>query len=300
MKTAISIAMATYNGEKHLREQLESLAKQTVLPLELVVCDDCSSDATVNIVNDFAASAPFVVRLYRNEFNLGYSDNFLKAAGLCCGQWIAFCDQDDVWLPNKLARVSEAIIARRPGDELMLVAHSSLVANEKLELMEQRSPHFSRDAYVRRADRYAISVIQGFSLVCNAILVKEVDSKWRPIIYNNDKSLHVTSPSHDGWICTLANALGDTLYLCEPLAIWRRHNQAKTFRAQRAGILSKNQIMTNHRTGYFFKDVALHVKESIAHVNPVQYSEHSRVVSEYAESSLRHRNRFVMTSFVDI
>ena len=202
MSASISIAMATFNGEKYLKKQLESLARQTVPPLELVICDDCSSDATVAIITHFASSAPFPVRIYRNEVNLGNSDNFFKAAGLCCGQWIAFCDQDDVWLQNKLARLS-LVIDRCPGNELMLVAHTSLVANENLELMEQRSPHFSRDAYVRRADRYAISVIQGFSLVCNAILVKEVDSKWRPIIYNNDKSLHVTSPSHDGWICTV-------------------------------------------------------------------------------------------------
>src|SRR5664280_13480 len=103
----ISIAMATYNGERFIREQLDSLARQTYLPCELIVSDDGSTDRTLEIVEDFAKSAPFSVRAYRNEQNLGYADNFLKAASLCDGEWIAFCDQDDVWFDNKLARVRQ-------------------------------------------------------------------------------------------------------------------------------------------------------------------------------------------------
>src|SRR5581483_5816839 len=99
----ISIAMATYNGGQFIREQLDSLSRQTFLPCELVVCDDGSTDHTLAIVETFAASAPFAVRIHRNKKRLGFGPNFLKAASLCDGEVIAFSDQDDVWLETKLA-----------------------------------------------------------------------------------------------------------------------------------------------------------------------------------------------------
>jgi glycosyltransferase involved in cell wall biosynthesis len=110
--------MATYNGARFLREQLDSIATQTLLPYELVICDDGSTDATLEIAGQFAKEVSFPVRIYQNESNLGFADNFLKAASLCEGDWIAFSDQDDIWLPHKLATVS-----RRFNDGVLLVLH---------------------------------------------------------------------------------------------------------------------------------------------------------------------------------
>jgi rhamnosyltransferase len=103
----ISIAMGTYNGERFLKQQLDSFAAQSLLPAELVVCDDGSSDRTIDILKEFAAQAPFLVRIHRNETNLGYRANFLKCAARCRGDLIAFSDQDDVWRPYKLAEQVE-------------------------------------------------------------------------------------------------------------------------------------------------------------------------------------------------
>ena len=98
----ISIAMATYNGDRYIGEQLDSLARQKLLPLELVVTDDGSSDGTLDILKAFSEGAPFPVRIFRNTTRLGYEENFLKAASLCNGDVIAFCDQDDIWMDRKL------------------------------------------------------------------------------------------------------------------------------------------------------------------------------------------------------
>ncbi len=102
----ISIAMATYNGAKYLREQLESFSAQTRLPDELVVCDDGSGDDTLNILEEFARTAPFQVRIFRNDVNLGYGQNFGRAMGLCSGDLIFLSDQDDIWFPEKIEVVS--------------------------------------------------------------------------------------------------------------------------------------------------------------------------------------------------
>jgi glycosyltransferase involved in cell wall biosynthesis len=102
--TRVSVALCTYNGEKYLGKQLQSIAAQTRVPDELVVCDDCSSDATPEIIEEFARVAPFPVRFFRNRVNLRSTKNFEKAIELCDGDFIALCDQDDIWLPEKLAR----------------------------------------------------------------------------------------------------------------------------------------------------------------------------------------------------
>src|SRR6478609_12105203 len=108
----VSVAMATYNGAKFLQAQLDSLAAQTQLPDELVVGDDGSSDDTLAILEAFAASAPFPVRVDRNETRPDYGDNFMRTALRCTGDYIAFCDQDDVWLPEKIERCAAAMTAQ--------------------------------------------------------------------------------------------------------------------------------------------------------------------------------------------
>ena len=75
----VSIAMCTYNGARFLPEQLSCLANQSRLPDEVIICDDCSSDNTVDILNDWAKSVPFSVKIVQNEKNLGYAQNFAKA-----------------------------------------------------------------------------------------------------------------------------------------------------------------------------------------------------------------------------
>jgi len=101
--TTISIAMTTYNGATFIREQLDSLASQIVLPCELVITDDGSTDTTLEIIADFLVTAPFPVHVHRNAQRLNYRANFMQCANRCSGDVIAFCDQDDIWDQNKLA-----------------------------------------------------------------------------------------------------------------------------------------------------------------------------------------------------
>ncbi|MEJ5330083.1 MAG: glycosyltransferase [Desulfobaccales bacterium] len=122
--------MTTYNGERFLQEQLDSFLWQTRLPDELVVCDDGSTDRTLEILEAFAQKAPFPVRIYRNPQRLGFSKNFEKAALMCSGELIAFSDQDDVWLLEKLQLVEEAF---RKNPDISLCFHDNYVCNENFD-----------------------------------------------------------------------------------------------------------------------------------------------------------------------
>lgn len=218
----ISIAMATYNGETFIQEQLDSLLNQTVHPDELVVCDDGSTDTTVEIIKKFAKIAPFEVYIFENEINLGYVDNFFKAASLCRGEWISFCDQDDVWLPNKLEKVNK-IISEERDNNLLLIAHSSEKVTEDLEIMGQRSPNFKRSELIGKNEHYGLWVLHGFSCVAHSKLISEFDWTKRPSDFNSGKK-----QAHDVWVCMLVNALGNMYTIQEPLVYWRRHNVAET------------------------------------------------------------------------
>jgi glycosyltransferase involved in cell wall biosynthesis len=94
--------MTTYNGEKFLKEQLDSIIKQSRQIDELVVCDDGSTDSTIKILNEFLNIAPFSMNIVINEKNLGSTKNFEKAMSLCKNDIIILCDQDDVWLYDKV------------------------------------------------------------------------------------------------------------------------------------------------------------------------------------------------------
>ncbi len=129
-KEKISIALATYNGEHYLAEQLESFASQTRLPDQLVVCDDCSNDNTISILESFAASAHFPINIYINRNNLGTGRNFARALNLCTGDIIAFSDQDDVWLPHKLEKIEQTFIH---NPNISYVISDAIIVDDNLQ-----------------------------------------------------------------------------------------------------------------------------------------------------------------------
>ena len=134
----ISIAMASYNGARFIAEQLDSFARQTRLPDELVVTDDCSNDGTPELIDEFAKRAPFPVHLHRNSKTLGVARNFGKALELCSGDLVFLSDQDDVWLVDKLACVEKHF---RDNADIQVAINDAFLATASLEI----SQHTQRD-----------------------------------------------------------------------------------------------------------------------------------------------------------
>src|SRR5262245_41984379 len=130
VKPAISVALCTWNGSAFLREQLQSIAAQSLPPHELVIFDDCSSDDTVALARQFAESTPFPVRVHVNPRNLGTRENFAASIAACTGEIIALSDQDDVWRPNKLERLGSAL-AENP--DAAFAFSDALMVDEQLQ-----------------------------------------------------------------------------------------------------------------------------------------------------------------------
>jgi glycosyltransferase involved in cell wall biosynthesis len=205
----ISIAMATFNGSKYLQQQLDSFVTQKRQPDELVVCDDCSTDNTLELLQKFQICAPFQVRIYRNETNQGYINSFEKALSFCNGSIIFISDQDDVWLEEKI-NIVESIFIDSP--EVMVIINDSFVSDEYCEkrlyskLSNVKFNKLSEDAYI-------------------AGCATAVRSKFLSLV------LPFPQPpicSHDLWINRLAILAGVRVVLARPLQLYRRHDNNVT------------------------------------------------------------------------
>jgi len=199
----VSVAMATYNGERFLPAMLESLAAQTRPPDELVVRDDASEDGTVGILHAFARRVPFRVEVMADGPRLGYAQNFIAASGKCRGSVIFFADQDDSWRPPKLATVTQHVRRRSP---MALFHDFALVDEDGARLADS-----FYDLLTERGFSPAVS-LKGCSMAVTRTFVDTWG--WPP----------VESPiSHDVWVALLATAFGQRSNLPEPLIDHRLH-----------------------------------------------------------------------------
>jgi glycosyltransferase involved in cell wall biosynthesis len=220
----ISIAMATFNGERFLREQLSSLANQSRLPDELVVTDDRSTDQTLGILKDFQAAAPFDVRISVNDRRLGYAENFLRAASQCKYDLIAFCDQDDVWMGNKLERC----ISEFDSQGVYLVAHSILEVDSRLETI-CRSPAIRKSCTVRQGNETpGLRWSLGCAEVVRREVIQELLGCWPADHEQRATKFNLKLLGHDEIAYFLANAMGEIRFIAEPLIRYRVHGSNVT------------------------------------------------------------------------
>lgn len=105
----VSVVMCTYNGERFLREQMDSILEQDYPLHEIIVQDDSSTDGTWAMLEDYQKRHPELFRLFKNETNLGFNANFRTAMSRATGDFVAIADQDDIWFPQKIRRQVETI-----------------------------------------------------------------------------------------------------------------------------------------------------------------------------------------------
>ena len=213
----ISITLATYNGQRFLRQQLDSLAAQYRLPDELVISDDASTDDTVAIAESFAATAPFPVRIFRHADRLGYRANFMRAAHYATSDLIAFCDQDDVWYSRKLLYCVEpfndpAVLLTHHAIEVVTETGRWLASPSRFAPASTSSP--GSLCSIRRA-----TPAFGFTEVFHRSILSFSDLWPRSLDYNDP----AFPMAHDQWVFFIASVFGRVVYLDRPLAAYRQH-----------------------------------------------------------------------------
>lgn len=127
------ILLSTYNGEAYLREQLESILMQSEYLSKVIIRDDGSSDNTISIIREYHSRYPDLVAFIDDDTgNMGVKESFFYLAQFATAYYMAFCDQDDVWLPEKLAILAAFINTRGlAGSVQPVLVHSDLVVVDK-------------------------------------------------------------------------------------------------------------------------------------------------------------------------
>jgi hypothetical protein len=225
---SVSVAMATYNGAAFIDAQLASFAAQTRAPDELVVCDDGSDDGTIEIVERFAQDAPFQVRLIRNEQRLGYGENFMKAGRCCRSDVIAWSDQDDVWMPEKLAVCMRAF---EQDPEVLFVEHSTQigVGNTDAEPLVSGplGKYWSRRRELRKLRRRSVYTPAALPLEFyswgHSCLVSRRVLELADTLAETMPGVFDEFSGHDTWTLVLATAAGKAVLLPDVLVQYRQH-----------------------------------------------------------------------------
>jgi glycosyltransferase involved in cell wall biosynthesis len=217
MNQKICLALCTYNGERFLQEQLDSIASQVRLPDLLVTVDDKSSDDTVKIIEAFAKNAPFPVKHFVNEKNLGFIKNFEKAVRLCEGEIIALVDQDDVWIPEKL-EVIEKYFSDDPLTDMIF--SDADVVDEKLNSLGYS---LWESLGITPSKQKIFEDNREFEAFLKSIFINGATMAFRS--KHRDKILPFTEGCHhDAWIYGVISLNGRIRPIPEKLFLYRQHN----------------------------------------------------------------------------
>jgi glycosyltransferase involved in cell wall biosynthesis len=201
----VSVVLCSYNGGKYLAEQVDSILRQDYRPLELIISDDASTDNTRDVFKQYETNP--AIRIFYQEKNIGLTRNFAFAAEKTNGQLIAFSDQDDIWLENKITKLVTAI-----GDG-PLVYSDSLLVDEQGKSMGKKLSDLKRMYTGDDSRGYVLySCVWGHGMLITRELLK--------------RSLPMPGVHHDIWIAFLAFQNGGIKYLDEVLTHYRQHSHS--------------------------------------------------------------------------
>lgn len=219
----VCVALATYNGAAFLREQLDSVFAQSYSNLEVVAVDDASSDETVAILEEYAQKHR--LRYEIQDANQGFIATFARVVSLCDGEFVALCDQDDIWEPDKIERLVEVI-----GDHDLAYSDAALVDGDGEPLESSLRDLHSLSFVAGRCWKSLLlyECVSGNTTLFRHSLVDEFLPFPRRLAY------------HDMWIAFTAACRGGITYVESQLVKYRRHGENIT--EQRAQQLQKKTL----------------------------------------------------------
>lgn len=214
----VTIALASYNGEKYIKEQLDSLLNQnTGCDFRIVVQDDCSADSTFDILQRYEERYPQKIYVRQNDKPTGSAQgNFFKLLREIDDDYVLLCDQDDVWLEDKIQLTYERMkqLEMEYGREIPLLVFSDvIVTDESLNIISESMAAYQKTA--PRHNRLNNYLVQNNIIGCTVMINRELLKylKFEPEV----------CMMHDWWLGLLASAFGQIAYLEKPLLKYRQH-----------------------------------------------------------------------------
>lgn len=212
------VALCTYNGQKYLEQQLNSIVSQRQLPDSIVICDDCSSDQTWEILQAFEAASPVPVRIVRNATRQGVIKNFEAAVRLLESDIVFLCDQDDIWLPERISTIARVF---ESAPEAILVFTDAVLVNEDAEDL---GVSLFSELQINRWEDTALGRGKAFEVLCRRNVITGATTAFRRSLLN----VALPFPDvclHDEWLGLVASAMGNVVKLSCPTIKYRQHGK---------------------------------------------------------------------------
>jgi glycosyltransferase involved in cell wall biosynthesis len=215
----ITVVMATFNGAKYIAAQIDSIIAQTLAPNEIIICDDASTDETISILQKYQEQG--LIQLHQNPVNIGIVANFKKAVSLAKeGNEIAFADQDDVWMNDKLEILSAAMAAIAKNHQPSLVYSDLKLVDKELNLI---NPSFWQELNHQHHQHCFATLLYGnFVTGCTVL----IDPNMRPYFL----SMPEENILHDVWMAFIAFGFGNVRAISKPLVMYRQHEKNENYR----------------------------------------------------------------------
>lgn len=226
----VEILMATYNGEKYLKEQINSIIKQTHKDWILSIRDDGSTDDTINILEAYSKKYKNIRILKDNKGNLGYKKNFEELLMNSTEEILFLCDQDDIWKEKKIE-----ICLKKIGDKKVLHHNAQVFYEKELKELKEKELYSIYD-YSKSLKNFYKPNFTGCCMVLKKIFLKEV------------LPIPTQYPGHDTWIGLLSYLESNIIYIDDKLINYRRHTSNVSFTGEK----SKNRLLKkiNYRYQY--------------------------------------------------
>ena len=207
MNNKYGVAIASYNGEKYIQDQIESIISQTAKVDRIFISDDNSTDNTIGIINSLIKKG-YPITLFQNKNNKGYALNFLNCINKCDSEYIFLCDQDDIWKTHKVERMISFI--NKNLDSLCWM-HDCSLTNNKLEIKINSKIQNLREQFMNE---------KAFAMGACMVISKKAKSYIFPYPENLFKKY-----GHDNWIWFVLRATEKLKVLEESLMLYRRHEK---------------------------------------------------------------------------
>ena len=212
----IAILMATYNGEKYICQQIDSILSQTCKDWELYIHDDGSTDNTIAAVESYVEKYPDKIHLIDGKSTGGSKYNFFYMFGQVEAPYYMTCDQDDVWLEKKIELTYDKMLTIEDKADISCLVYTELrvVDSELNTIADTMSGYQSLDCHKRTINQFILqNSVTGCTMMVNRAL--------------RDKMLRITDIDntimHDWWAALVAAQFGKTAFIDEPTILYRQH-----------------------------------------------------------------------------
>lgn len=215
MNDTIAVILATYNGEKYLKQQIDSILNQTYQNIKIYIGDDDSNDSTIDIIKAYKSLYPDKIKYYQNATNMGFVKNFEKLLQIAKEDYIAFSDQDDIWLPCKLEEQINKIKEIEKKSNLPIMCHSDLTMMDENQNVICKS-FFSFKKYKLKPEKDLGHILGPCGVMGNTMMINRA---LKDIILPFPEGIDF----HDYYIAAICELFGERVTFYKSLVLYRIH-----------------------------------------------------------------------------